>query len=107
VTKQLGAVRDGRVHCASCEGEMPTEGPLIFRWREGGIRVWGIVHECGTGPWATLNLGTCPKPTNRVQTFVYHLCHGLIMRYGVWSVLWFSWRNRANFDADDLDREWS
>lgn len=42
-------------------------------------------------------LGIAPRPRNAREGFLYHLCHGLLMRYPLLDVLVFSWRNRASF----------
>jgi len=43
-------------------------------------------------------LGFCPKPSNRWQTFVYHVCHGIIMQYSILDVLLWSWKNKDSFE---------
>jgi hypothetical protein len=44
-----------------------------------------------------IDLGVAPMPTTVRQTLVYHVCHGLLMRYPILDVLRFSWRNRRSF----------
>jgi hypothetical protein len=34
-----------------------------------------------------LYLGHCPTPLTRWQWFVYHIAHGLLMRYPLWKIL--------------------
>lgn len=45
-------------------------------------------------------LGTAPVPRNAWETFVYHVCHGMIMRYPLRDVLIWSWKNRHSFKDD-------
>lgn len=40
-----------------------------------------------------LNVGYIPTPTTRLGWFVYHVVHGLAMRYPVASVLRYAWQN--------------
>jgi hypothetical protein len=44
-----------------------------------------------------LSLGVAPVPRNARETFIYHVCHGLIMRYPLIDILVWSWRNRNSF----------
>jgi hypothetical protein len=44
-----------------------------------------------------LELGQAPRPRNSWEGFLYHICHGLIMRYPLWKVLAWSWLNRKSF----------
>lgn len=34
-----------------------------------------------------MHLGYCPMPKTRWQWFVYHIAHGLLMRYPLWKIL--------------------
>ena len=87
------------VELTQFDGRWYREIPAAeLRWEDG--RWWfalpddpGIVH-----------LGIAPAPTTTWQTFVYHVCHGLIMHYPLWSVLTWSWRNRRSFvDPEVVD----
>jgi len=46
-------------------------------------------------PWQ--ELGVCPKPTTVLDTIIYHIAHGALMHYPLWSILKFAWRNRYSF----------
>jgi len=60
-----------------------------------------------------IDLGVAPMPTTVRQALVYHVCHGLLMRYPILDVLRFSWSNRRLFvesetcDALVYDKECS
>lgn len=42
-------------------------------------------------------MGIAPLPRTTWQTIRYHILHGLIMQYPLWSILKFAWRNRHSF----------
>jgi hypothetical protein len=44
-----------------------------------------------------LELGYAPRPRNSWEGLLYHICHGLIMRYPLWKVLAWSWIHRKSF----------
>lgn len=63
-------------------------------------RLWFALPDDDT----VIHLGVAPAPTTVWQTLVYHICHGLIMHYSLWSVLAWSWRNRRSFvDPEVVD----
>lgn len=47
-----------------------------------------------------IHLGIAPVPRNVRQTFIYHLCNGLLMQYPLWSVIRYAWRERHSFKKD-------
>lgn len=69
-------------------------------------RLWYAVPEPDSD-W--IHLGVAPMPRTTWQTFVYHVCHGFLMRYPLVDVLVFSWRNRRSFvDPEIADAiEWT
>lgn len=40
-----------------------------------------------------LFMGWVPTPRTDFDWFIYHIMHGLLMRYPLWDVLVWSWRN--------------
>lgn len=79
--------------------------PLGYRHWSGECRTVGaegdwpnpVVTEQTSRNW--VHLGWCPSPTTTRERFVYHLCHGLLMRYPFTSVLAFAWRNRKEWHS--------
>lgn len=63
--------------------------------REFDGRLWQVLPDDSQSD--VIHLGTAPKPTTVWRTFVYHVCHGLIMQYPLSDVLLWSWRNRTSF----------
>jgi hypothetical protein len=96
-------VSEMQVNCATCDAPVDVEGPVLVRQREGGQRVWVAVHDCGTGLPLTVPLGICPRPVTRLQAFRHHLHHGLLMRYRLWSVIRFAWKQRTSFEMTPFD----
>jgi hypothetical protein len=47
-----------------------------------------FVHDIDDEDW--LLLGVAPVPKTRLEIFVYHFCHGLLMHYPIIKVLLFS-----------------
>src|SRR5688500_12763968 len=48
--------------------------------------------EYSTNPdW--LEMGQCPRPKNKREWFIHHLCMGLLMRYPTHKVFWYSLLN--------------
>lgn len=41
-----------------------------------------------------VHLGFCPTPTGARQTFIHHMCHGIMMGYPLFDVLAYAWRHR-------------
>ncbi len=50
---------------------------------------------------AWLHMGWVPTPTTRLGWFVYHVIHGLLMRYPAWDVLVWSWKNSGEDEAEE------
>lgn len=51
-----------------------------------------------------ISLGIAPRPQTRLQAIIYHVCHGLIMRYPLLDILVWSWRNRDSFEDKIVNR---
>jgi hypothetical protein len=50
----------------------------------------GLVYEERLEDERWLGMGYVPRPRSRLGWFVYHLVHGLAMRYPWWKVLGFA-----------------
>jgi hypothetical protein len=83
--------------CAACGTDLP-DSRIIATLRQDGYRIWALIHECGNGPLENIALGTAPVPRTPLQTMIHHVCHGLLMRYPLWSIFRFAWTNRNTFD---------
>lgn len=57
--------------------------------REDGT-VWQEITE--SPGW--IHVGWAPRPNSRLQWFVHHVCHGLLMRYPLRDVVTWAWRRR-------------
>lgn len=62
--------------------------------REYDGRLWQALPDAQSD---VITLGVAPAPKTVWQTLVYHVCHGLLMRYPLHEVLVWSWRNRRSF----------
>jgi len=71
--------------------ELPIEESIEI---DGSI--W--VKEPDSYDW--MPLGIAPTPRSSWQIFWYHVGHGLVMQYPLWSILKFSWKNRHGFKRD-------
>lgn len=62
-------------------------------------------REVPDGPdW--IFLGIAPTPQTTWQALLYHILHGLIMRYPIADVLRWSWRNRHSFmEVNEMDEQ--
>lgn len=67
--------------------------------REYDGRLWRVLPDAQSD---TIDLGVAPMPKTVWQTLVYHICHGVIMRYPLIDVLVWSWRNRKSFTETEV-----
>lgn len=54
---------------------------------------------------AWLHMGWVPTPKTRFGWFVYHAVHGLLMRYPLWDVLVWSWKNSDSGGEVEMNPE--
>jgi hypothetical protein len=60
-------------------------------------------QECYTKHEGWFPLGIAPLPETTWQTFVYHICHGLIMHYPLISCIAYAWKYRDSFNKETIE----